>query len=97
MKQMKLFFSTILLLSVVSASVSVEEVLNITVGLLEGAFHEMKLAHIEECIKDADTIGYDIFDAVEDFIKGDFESVRDGIAHIGDAVEAIADGLAECK
>ena len=57
----------------------------------------MKLPHLEKCIADTDTIGYDLYDAVEDFIKGDFESVREGVARIGDAVEAIADGIGECK
>jgi len=77
----------------VSASVSVEEVLNITAGILEGAFHTMNLGHFESCITDIDSIGYDIYDAVEDFEKGDFDSVRDGVAHIGDAIEFIADGI----
>jgi len=36
----------------------------------------MKLENFEKCIEDVDTLGYDIYDAVEDFIKGDFESVR---------------------
>jgi len=81
----------------VQASITAEEVLNITAGILEGAFHIENLAHLEKCVQDVDMLGYDIYDAVEDFIKGDFDSVRDGINHIGDAVEAIADGLGECK
>jgi hypothetical protein len=91
-----LFLFALLALSA-SASVSVEEVLNITVGILEGAFNGMKLDHMEKCLSDAESIGYDIYDAVEDFEKGDFESVRSGIARIGEAVEMIADGLADCK
>jgi hypothetical protein len=94
MKQV--LFLSILALSV-SATVTAQEVLNITAGLLEGAFHEMELTHLEECITDVDTIGYDIYDAVEEFIKGDFQSILDGIAHIGNAVESIADGISECK
>ena len=42
-------------------------------------------------------IGYDIYDAVEDFEKGDFDSVRDGLHHIGEAIETISDGLKTCK
>lgn len=94
MKQ--LLFLSILSLSV-SASISAEEVLNITAGFLEGAFDEMKLSHFESCITDVDTLGYDIYDAVEDFIKGDFDSILDGVYHIGDAIEVIADGISECK
>jgi len=72
-------------------------VLNITAGILEGAFHGIKLGNFESCITDIDTIGYDIYDSVEDFMKGDFESIRDGIAHIGDAVDTIVDGMSKCK
>lgn len=57
----------------------------------------MKLEHFESCIIDVDTIGYDIYDAVEDFEAGDFDSVLDGVARLGDAIEAIADGISECK
>lgn len=94
---MKYFLLCSLLLLTVQASVTVEEVLNITAGILEGAFGEMKLDNLEKCIEDVDALGYDIYDAVEDFIKGDYESIRQGIAHIGDAVEQIADGLNSCK
>jgi hypothetical protein len=57
----------------------------------------MKLPNLENCISDVDILGYDIYDSVEDFIKGDFESIRDGISHIGDAISTIADGLKVCK
>jgi len=81
----------------VHSSITAEEVLNVTAGILEGFFHEESLTNLEECIKDVDTLGYDLYDAIEDFIAGDFDHVRDGISHIGDAIEVIADGMKACK
>jgi len=60
----------------VHASVTAEEVLNMTAGILEGAFAIENLNNLEACVDDVDTLGYDLYDAIELFIKGDFESVR---------------------
>lgn len=81
----------------VHASVTAEEVVNITVGILEGAFQEENLNHLAACVTDTDIVGYDIYDAVEDFIKGDFESIRQGIYYIGDAIEKVSTGMEDCK
>lgn len=74
-----------------------EEAVNITVGILEGFFHEENLDNLENCIHDTDEIGYLLYDAIEDFIKGDFESIREGINYIGQVVTLTATGMEDCK
>lgn len=50
-----------------------------------------------ECITDTGKIGYDLYDAVEDFIVGDFEHVMEGIWYLGDALETVANDVTACK
>lgn len=58
------------------SAVTAEEVLNMTAGILIGACDQEHLDFLSACISDTGRIGYDLYDAVEDFIVGDFEHVR---------------------
>jgi hypothetical protein len=42
-------------------------------------------------------MGYDLYDAVENFMVGDFEHVRQGLWYLGDALETAADDMYQCK
>lgn len=80
----------------VHSAVTAEEVLNMTAGILIGACDQEHLDFLSACISDTGRIGYDLYDAVELFIKSDFESVRQGLNYVGDAIEAVADDLYQC-
>lgn len=58
------------------AAVTAEEVLNMTAGILIGACDQEHLDFLSACISDTGRIGYDLDDAVENFIVGDFDHVR---------------------
>ena len=81
----------------VHSQVTAEEVLNMTAGILVGACEQENLDFLAACIKDTGRIGYDLYDAVNDFIIGDFESVREGLWYLGDALETIADDIGQCQ
>jgi hypothetical protein len=85
-----------LFISAAYSAVTAEEVLNMTAGILIGACDQEHLDFLSACISDTGRIGYDLYDAVELFIEGDFESVRQGLGYVGDAMEAIADDLYQC-
>ena len=73
---MKSQFLIPLFFSAVHSAVTAEEVLNMTAGILIGACDQEHLDYLSACISDTGRIGYDLYDAVEDFIVGDFDHVR---------------------
>jgi len=68
-----------------------------TAGILVGACDAENLDFLSACITDTGRLGYDLVDAVEDFAAGDFESVREGLWFLGDALETISDALLQCQ
>jgi len=68
-----------------------------TAGILIGAAEQENLDYLSTCIYDTGKVGYDLYDAVEEFIIGDFESVRKGLWYLGDALETLAEDLTVCK
>ena len=42
-------------------------------------------------------MGYYLYDAVEDFIVGDFEHVREGLNYLGEFFTTLADDMLQCK
>jgi len=81
----------------VHAAVTAEEVLNITAGILIGFSNEENLDYLSACVSDTGRIGYDLYGAVEEFIVGDFDSVRQGLYLVGDALITLSDDLFQCQ
>jgi len=57
----------------------------------------VEIPHIEYCIDDSTDAAIDIYNAVQDFIKGDYNSVAAGIELIGESVIEVSHALLDCK
>jgi len=74
-----------------------EQVIDFVDGLILGLTGKEDLPEITKCLQHGDDIAVDITDAVEDFEKGDFPSIIEGIGEIGKVIEELPDDLGDCS
>ena len=75
---------------------SISEVEQFTVGLLEGAIGT-SVPDVMSCISDAETLVKNVETTYADFKKESFDGVKDGIEMVGTIMESLTDDLKDCK
>jgi len=66
-------------------------------GMIYGLIQKDDLAEIETCMADGTNLGNDITEAVNDFEKGDFESILAGVEVVGKIIQELPTDLKDCK
>ena len=62
-----------------------------------GALKAEGFQDVVDCFTDAESFGEDMYDAVEDFRKKDFDGVKNGIEAIGKGIIAVSHAVSDCK
>ena len=89
-------FAAALFASVAVASINVSELEQILQGIVVGALDEA-VPSFGDCFADAEKMIGDVEDAVKDFKKGSFSSIKSGIYAVGDAVGDFGTTLQTCE
>ena len=66
-------------------------------GLIYGLIQKDDLKDIETCLQDATTVEQEINDAIADFMKGDIQSIIQGVELVGKLIQELPTDLQDCQ
>ena len=72
-----------------------EDATLIVQGLLDGLLSS-EYPDLDACLKHPEQIGGYVIDAVKDFQRKSFDGVKDGMAHIGQAISLVPGMMSDC-
>jgi len=90
------FLVLFLALSIPAKSITLQEVEQLFLGVLQGIGDEASLTAVLPCIKDTVTVGEDVEEAIKDFMAKDISSIKEGLKLLGQAIETLPDAMTQC-
>jgi len=81
----------------VKGTPSVEGILELIGGVLEGMGADINAQDIKPCISDIGTVGTDVEGAINDIMKESFDGIKDGLHQIAEAFQDVPTAIKECK
>ena len=93
---MKVLSSLAVLVLSQEMAISVKNAEDLIAGVIYGLIQKDDLKYLETCLTDSDTVAEEVNEAVEDFMKGDIESIIKGVETIGTLLTQLPADLKDC-
>ena len=78
-------------------AIDIQDATKLLSGIVFGLVQDDKLAEIEKCLGNAESVSEELNDAITNFMKGDLTSIMAGVADLGKIMAQLPEDLKDCE